>query len=322
MKQSLILALPPLELPSSNSEILVTAEGIWANGQFFSSQALMQNSLFAREWSLSEKSSSRELMDPLPSREEKRAVHGDYRANRIEEPQPSRSKTFVIEGRQHNRCYIGWINGINNTLKESKESACYIQTVSGGHAISGIYNCTHGFLVDILEAGFFNHQGYSPNTARLLQNEWRAFHEANQDRPNAKLVQVCHSQGAIDVKNALIASSPEVQNRVIVVAIAPAAVVPQRLCFQSYNYASEKDFIYKLEPDPVRPIISLTLDDVILPTFGDAIDDRGELILLTPHPEAEGIDHAVQSPTYHGVLKNHLEIYEQHKGEYLPKEKS
>lgn len=332
-QQSITTSLPKLELPSSITELLVTADGIWINGQFFSTQILQQQAHFAEElnqWIVAH-------ADQLPPTYLGNGPNVSSEAPQnvvfptpqetlpsipmINEPQPRRSQSFRIEGEQKGNCCIAWINGINNTLQESKESASYIHSLAGGLTVSGIYNCTHGPVVDVLEAAFLNHQGYSPNTAELLQDEWTKFHEANRNNPNAKLLQVCHSQGAIDVKNALTGSSPEIQNRVIVVAIAPAAVVPRHLCFQSYNYASENDFIYKLEPPPPPPVVALSIDSVIIPTFGEPMDHRGELILLAPHPEAEGIDHPFKSPTYQPILRKIIEIYEYRNGEYLPEEK-
>jgi tetratricopeptide (TPR) repeat protein len=45
--QGIQVTLPKLELPASADEILVTADGIWAQGQFFPTDRLMRQSLFA-----------------------------------------------------------------------------------------------------------------------------------------------------------------------------------------------------------------------------------------------------------------------------------
>lgn len=329
--QSPFSSLPKLELPSSDMEFLVTAEGIWANGQFFSNEQLMKRSLFSDELSKLAPFKPEVFAERLAAQSFEEGSNTLSFESIAQEPklnipapiceaQPNRSKPFTIEGKLTDMGHISWINGICNSLDESQESARYIQSLSDGFAVSGIYNCTHGAVADVLESGL-NHLGYSPNTADLLRNEWQNFHETNKSRPNARLLQVCHSQGAIAVKNALLSTSPEVRDRVIVIAVAPAAVVPDRLCFKSFNYASEKDFVYKLEPSPGRPVTSLTLDDVLIPTFGEATDDRGELVILEPHPEATGIDHAFQSPTYVRELQRVIENYKEHKGEYLSEEK-
>lgn len=285
-QQSIFPPLPKLELPSSLTELLVTSEGI------------------------SEPMESKIPKGPFASP-----------ARDPDDPRNVISRKFILEGTKTSASHIVWINGINNTFEESRASGAYIQSLVDGHAISGIYNCSHTPVVDLVEAGLLNHNGFSPITANLLKSEWQAFHEANANRPNAKLLQICHSQGAIDVRNALRNSSQEIRDRVIVVAIAPGAIVPKRLCFKSFNYASENDIVYKLEPPPPPPVVALTIDDVIIPTFGEAIDDRNELIILLPHSGANGIDHEFISPTYQPYLKKLLENYEQHQGEFPPEGK-
>lgn len=47
IQHGLQITLPKLDLPSSADEILVTADGIWAQGQFFSTDKLMRNSTFS-----------------------------------------------------------------------------------------------------------------------------------------------------------------------------------------------------------------------------------------------------------------------------------
>lgn len=237
------------------------------------------------------------------------------------EPGHPISHRFILPGSENTRGQIGWINGICNTLEESTNSGLYIQKLAGGHTISGIYNHTHTPIVDLAESCFLNHYGYSPITAELLQAEWKLFHEKNADSPNLKLLQICHSQGAIHVKNALQGSPQEIRDRIIVAAVAPAAVVPKHLCFQSYNWASERDIVYKFEPPPPREIESLTLDDVLIPRFKDPLPHQAELVILPAHPEATGIDHGIQSPTFREDLQDILDEYRQHQGEYLPSEK-
>ena len=84
--------------------------------------------------------------------------------------------------------------------------------------------------------------------------------------------------------------------------------------------ASENDFVYKLEPAPSRRIISLIIEDgVMIPTFEEIIDHRNEIIILKPHPDAEGIDHSFKSPTYRQILQDVLAEYENRQGEYSHK---
>lgn len=228
-------SVPKLELPASANEFLVTAEGIWANGQFFSHETLKQPVPLADAWVNStplkqgadERLDFLSLQDSLPTQSADVSLPHERIPELLQNPSLRRSQAFTIEGKHQESCHICWINGINNTFEECEKSGTYLQNLAGGHAIAGIYNCTHGPLVDILEAAFLNYPGYSPNTAQLLQKEWRKFHEAMRDQPNARLLQICHSQGTIAVKNALTEAPSEIRDRVIVIAIAPAAVVCQ-----------------------------------------------------------------------------------------------
>lgn len=353
-QQSIFSPIPKLELPDNTNKLLVTTEGIWANGRFYSTKDLMQHSIFAEEFAkhtLIERNShivtvnqpepecpkmpsepiasipdipecninSSCLPNNITAERESHPINSIH-SSFADRPDQVISRKFTIPGESKSHLHIGWINGINNSFEESKMSATYLQSLAEGQTVAGIYNCSHTPLIDLIEAGLFNHHGFSPITAKMLQSEWQSFHEANVDKPNARLLQVCHSQGAIHVRNALEGSPSHIQNRVIVVAIAPGAVVPDRICFKSFNYASEKDFIYKLEP-ATREIKSVTVDDVIIPTFGDLIDDSDELIILKPHAEAKGIDHEFISPTYVPNLIRVLENYLRHGGEYLSEEK-
>lgn len=323
--QSCFASLPRLELPSSANELLVTADGIWANGQFYSHRDLMEQSTFSKELTEVALANSEFLssqpyygaIPPLRVGIEQPLFPQPLDMPMNNEPmiwnQPGQSMSFVVNGKD---CHgmVSWINGIRNTLQDSQDSAKYIQKLSGGFTVCGVYNCTH-FPLDLLEAGVLNYAGYSPNTALLLQNDWKKFHELNKDYPNAKLLQVCHSQGAIHVRNALEGLPPEIQDRIIVVAIAPAAVVPKKLCFASYNYVSENDFVYKLEPTPD----ALRLEESMIPNYVKRTHE--ELIILPPHLGVSGMDHEFQSPTYRDELEKKLADYRAHRGEYLPQER-
>ena len=133
---------------------------------------------------------------------------------------------------------------------------------------------------------------------------------------------VGQNKGTIHVKNALEGVPQEIRDRIIVVAVAPAAVVPDQLCFKSFNFASEKDVVYKLEPPPPPPLVAGIVDDVLVPRFGDRpLDHREELIILSAHPDAAGIDHEFQSPTFRKSLEKILAHYEKCGGQYPSEEK-
>ncbi len=331
-RQGLPTYQPQLNLPPSSTDLWVTSEGIRVNGQFYPNELLNQShfadtykELYPTFPPLTVTPSELPLnntttLPPSPSTE-KPVETNPFPAPNIpsHEIPPVISSRYTLSGTKNFSGYIGWMNGINNTFEESKTSGLYLQGLAGGHAINGIYNCSHTPLVDLVEAGLLNHHGSSPITANLLRKEWTVFHETHADKPNDKLLWVCHSQGALHVRNALLNLPPEIRNRVIVIAIAPAAVVPKSLCFKSYNFASEKDIVYRFEPAP--PSECRVVDGVGIPRVDPLPDYRDELIILPAHPGATGIDHEFQSLTYQPSLNKIIDKYLKQNGEYLPEDK-
>ncbi|MDE3045868.1 MAG: hypothetical protein KGJ02_04405 [Verrucomicrobiota bacterium] len=215
----------------------------------------------------------------------------------------------------HNpQCLISGINGMHTSSAQAQNHAHYIKQLAGGQDIEWVYNKSNGLLPDLGEIFTMNYLGYSPNTAKELGEKWTAFHEANKDNPNAKLIHICHSQGAIHTRNTLLSLPPEIRDRVIVIAIAPGAVVPDHLCYRSFNYASKND------PVPRGEILFFGLLDSnevgTSKALEEAFKNREQLILLEPHPDAGLIDHDFQSPTFKKKIEEHIQDYLNKNGEY------
>ena len=230
-------------------------------------------------------------------------------------PAPELQKThlFTTAGKRSSSCCIGGINGINTSLNNAVDHANYVGQFAQGQSIDWVYNNSHGAVAGLAEV-FVNYLGISPNTAQELRDNWVAFHESNRNNPKARYFQICHSQGAIHVKNALSGLPQEIRDRIIVLAIAPAAVVPDELCFASFNYASKRDIV------PMGELVFagfFDTDDVVQSQGMKIAQERHqELILLDPHPDATGIDHDFQSPTFLQIIDKHVQDYIAHQGEY------
>ena len=156
---------------------------------------------------------------------------------------------------------------------------------AGGARISGVYNASNKCL-DIpkclLGAGGF----YSPEVEHIKQ-QWFSFIVTHE--PDAKFFQTCHSGGATHVKNALLSVSEWVQQRIIVLAIAPASIIPKKLCYQSDNYASKNEIVHYFNPANIKY--------------------WNELHILEPHPNAGWVDHDFESPTFAPALQLHISNY-------------
>jgi hypothetical protein len=221
-----------------------------------------------------------------------------------------KSKYFKIEGTTPAGTLITFINGMGNVFENAESNAKHLQKLCPSKpCIEGIYNPTNGAPIDLLEIFTLNYRGYSPNTQDLLIQKWCEFHEQNKDKSDAKILHFCHSQGAIHTKNALMHLPEEIRNRVIVVAIAPAVVVPRGLCHASFNYASKNDIVPKGELLALlwqaNNIGEKELEEFLI----NAESAQHELTWLEPDEKAIGLDHSFQSPTFDRVIKAQVEKY-------------
>lgn len=207
----------------------------------------------------------------------------------------STSQNFEILGDRLAHGRIGGIAGINTSQTQNESYAHSIRTLAKDHHVDWTYNASHSLPVDLAESVFVNYAGHSA-PAKLLIESWTKFAKDYENDPQAKYFQICHSQGAIHVKNALQECPEELRKRIIVLAIAPGEIVPKVLCYDSYNYASRRDVVpygkFLTERQNIENLAALT-----------------ELIILDPHPEAPWFDHGFESPTFDEAKQRHIEEY-------------
>lgn len=184
---------------------------------------------------------------------------------------------------------IGWINGISNTYIESIESALYLSNLSRGYNVHAVYNATHGGPIDLEESKQgLKHIATTP--VRLLHKLWNDFFGRSSDE--ATFLMICHSQGAIHVRNALLDYSPDLRSRITVVAIAPAAYIYQESCARARHYR-----VSRLR-DPIPRIDQ-----------EGAKRESNNVIELISVPGAPLLDHPINSPTYRRELFDRIDAY-------------
>lgn len=199
----------------------------------------------------------------------------------------SRSQSYQIEGFDLPKGQISFINGINNSKKDSMGGARFISGLGNGVKVNGIYNASNGFLLDVAEC-MTGHTGIRAPTAELFRNHYTDL--ALKYGSDANFLHFCHSGGAIPTKQGLELLPPSIRNQITVVAIAPAVIIPEELCYQSFNYVSKRDFVTHLDlMGKVR--------------YGDQLE------MLDPHPNAGFFDHSLQSPTFKKLIDLHVNGY-------------
>ena len=101
---------------------------------------------------------------------------------------------------------------------------------------------------------------------------------------------VCHSQGAIHVRNALLDYAPELRERIIVVAIAPGAYMYQETCAQVTHFRNAsgwRDFVPRIDRE-------------------GAARSKETIVDLVSHSDASWFDHSFQSLTYFDSLSRRV----------------
>lgn len=184
---------------------------------------------------------------------------------------------------------IGFINGVWNDRKGIEESLDYISKLTGGYNIHGVFNATHGKVIDFKEC-ILGRLFIATDPVRQLHKMWNSFFE--KSAADAKFLMICHSQGAIHTRNALLDYPLELGSRILVVAIAPGAYIYKETCAKIFHYRAplERDFIPRLD-------------------FAGARREKDTIITLKSHSEAHFFDHEFMSPTYKERLEAHIQNY-------------
>ncbi len=195
-----------------------------------------------------------------------------------------------------NNLGIGFINGTLNNSKNFKESANYISRLAGGYNVHGVYNATHG-EVDLLEC-FMGLNYIATEPVRQLHKMWNSFFEKSS--ANVKFLMICHSQGAIHTRNALLDYSPELRQRILVVVIAPGGYIYKETCAKVIHYRTEwwRDLVPRLD-------------------WRGASREKDTIVNLSSHSDAIAWDHEFMSPSYQEILLHHIEKYIESQGTIL-----
>lgn len=222
------------------------------------------------------------------------------------------SQMFVVEGKQRRDQLIVGGTGMNTSSTEAQGRGVYLSNLSDGSKVTVVYSSCGPILFDTFYTVGQAVNVTPPDTVAYYQELLEQFHTDNQDNPNAKCFLNPHSRGTIPLRKALENSPPEVRDRVIVVAIAPAVIIPDELCFQSFNYASKNDPVPHLLHNYLHSSLTNVADEGIadLKPFLTALEkEQEQLILLDPHPDGSYFGHAYEDPIFEKALKHHLKEY-------------
>ncbi|HEY2810465.1 MAG TPA: hypothetical protein VGJ00_03640 [Rhabdochlamydiaceae bacterium] len=215
---------------------------------------------------------------------------------------------FKTVGEERTDKCIVYINGMNTDFEDGCKNVEYLQSFVPDASITWIFNHSNGGGVDLAEIILLNCSGIAPVTGDLLKQVWLEFYEKNKDNPDAVLFHVCHSQGALLTRTALLESSREIQRHIKILAVAPAAIISKNWCFESFNYACSSDIVPKLGMSYdilASQFRSNEIEQVEYLIEKEEI--RKELRILKAN--SKGMNHDFRNEIYYQIIKDHIDSY-------------
>lgn len=184
---------------------------------------------------------------------------------------------------------IVYTNGINTSFEEALENAHYLSRLAGGYNVHIAYNATHGCLVDLVECGLgLCHVATDP--VLLLRELWDRHFDSHSEK--GTILVIGHSQGGLNLRNALIDYSPERRQRISVLSVASPGYTYEETCRRVIHLrvSARRDWIPRSDPKGAKRV-------------------RGTIVDLVSHPDAPLHDHGLQSPTFEQKMIEFFDIH-------------
>jgi len=188
---------------------------------------------------------------------------------------------------------IGFINGVGNSPLEALNSATYVSNIAGGINVHLTYAATNGLIPDNIQAAYNLLGYYATNATKLLYDSWMEYFDTAG--PDATYLQVCHSWGAIHVRNALLMCNKKMRKRIYVIAVAPGGYTDKNICGDVVHYINEdsfRDLVPRFDQFGLHMALS-----------------QGTVKKVKSLPNEPYFNHSFQSPTYISPLKKSIKKY-------------
>ena len=209
---------------------------------------------------------------------------------------------------------IFFVNGIKTTLEEAQEYSSLLSSYGDGVKISGIYNPTQGIKDPIKAARGMLY--FRTPASFEIERQCENFYNTNKNNDH-KMFWVGHSDGTTQIHHALMSLDQNIQQRCIVLAIAPATIVSRILCFMSDNYRIDGDVACYVRPN-LHTQIRLHLADTDLlegtPYLSRSAGNLDELVTLPRDPNTNISPHSFNNPGFKERIQKHIREYSQEHG--------
>ncbi|MBS0627902.1 MAG: RHS repeat-associated core domain-containing protein, partial [Verrucomicrobia bacterium] len=135
-------------------------------------------------------------------------------------------------------CFM-FSSGIKTSPIESLGYSEMLKEYTRGIKVTRMDNLSINFAKDLGNAIYELGGAHSPS-AKKLRQDCMDFARINSETDN-KIFLTNHSAGSIPVYNTIENLPEYIRKKIIVLNIAPAKVIPRRMCFDSYNCATKWD---------------------------------------------------------------------------------
>lgn len=191
-------------------------------------------------------------------------------------------------GEQNGNKAIGLSTGILSTYDSTVKYAIDVHKKSGLPVYFTV-NQSRGIVLDLLRSIFelvFHGETYSVLATRARWNFFKSH------IPNSRMLEICHSEGAIIDRNAAEGSPESIRNMLKIAAFAPGGYIDKKLCNEIHHYISCRDIVPRFD-------------------ICGKISCAGTTTVLTPHPDADLNDHTFMSPTLEPMIKYSIDMFKQ-----------
>lgn len=152
-----------------------------------------------------------------------------------------KSKPIKLSGLPLEHGIISYINGMKNQESDHETTAQFIVDVAGGVEMSNVYNASHNIFYDLFQSFIQLRFTASTESVQALKNNILDYFEKNG--LDKQMLLICHSQGAIITRNALMELPKEIRDRISVAAFGPAAYIDEKLCGFVQHYVNSWDWL-------------------------------------------------------------------------------
>lgn len=183
---------------------------------------------------------------------------------------------------------MGFTNGINTTRLQAARYNRMLSDMSGGYKSDLVYNPTVNPVSDACRY-LCSSRSYmaTPVLPKLHQN-WDKFFENSS--PNSLYLQFCQSEGATNVRNAIMSYDEQRRQRIDIVVIAPSVYIDDDYGGKVRHYASARDFIPNIDK-------------------AGKMRNAHTTQVLEPHKDAPYHDHGMLSPTFQKPCFDHIKAH-------------